>query len=161
MSATRRFRKALARLGSLGGSSTTSGLSSVGPPPTNPLERLNKEVKRRTNVVGIFPDDAAVLRLAGAVLIETHDEWQVAERRYVPEGSMAKLATTNDDDQQPKEVKRATAELVATKRPTQAPSLSITMTPSIPPLRGTRPPRRAVAPWHSGVGQLDPGRAAR
>jgi putative transposase len=79
---------------------------------TNPLERLNKEVKRRTNVVGIFPDDAAVLRLAGAVLIEAHDEWQVAERRYLSEGSMAKLGTTSDDDPRPKEVKRATAELV-------------------------------------------------
>jgi len=81
---------------------------------TNPLERLNKEVKRRTNVVGIFPDDAAVLRLAGAVLIEAHDEWQVAERRYLSEGSMAKLTATGDDDCRPKEVRRATAELVAT-----------------------------------------------
>jgi transposase-like protein len=81
---------------------------------TNPLERLNKEIKRRTNVVGIFPDDAAVLRLAGAVLIEAHDEWQVAERRYLSEGSMAKLTPTKDDDRQPKEVKRAPAELVAT-----------------------------------------------
>jgi putative transposase len=81
---------------------------------TNPLERVNKEIKRRTNVVGIFPDDAAVLRLAGAVLIETHDEWQVAERRYLSEGSMAKLTQTGDDDQRPKEVRRATAELVAT-----------------------------------------------
>jgi putative transposase len=79
---------------------------------TNPLERVNKEVKRRTNVVGIFPDDAAVLRLAGAVLLEAHDEWQVAERRYLSEGSMAKLATTGDDDPRPKEVRRATAELV-------------------------------------------------
>jgi putative transposase len=81
---------------------------------TNPLERLNKEVKRRTNVVGIFPDDTAVLRLAGAVLIEAHDEWQVAERRYLSEGSMAKLTATGDDDPRPKEVKRATTELVAT-----------------------------------------------
>jgi putative transposase len=81
---------------------------------TNPLERVNKEIKRRTNVVGIFPDDAAVLRLAGAVLIEAHDEWQVAERRYLSEGSMAKLVQTGDDGRRPKEVRRATAELVAT-----------------------------------------------
>jgi putative transposase len=79
---------------------------------TNPLERLNKEVKRRTNVVGIFPGDTAVLRLVGAVLIEAHDEWQVAERRYLSEGSMAKLTATGDDDPRPKEVRRATAELV-------------------------------------------------
>jgi putative transposase len=81
---------------------------------TNPLERVNKEIKRRTNVVGIFPDDAAVLRLAGAVLMEAHDEWQVAERRYLSEASMATLAATGDDGRRPKEVKRAAAELVAT-----------------------------------------------
>ena len=58
---------------------------------TNPLERLNKEVKRRTDVVGIFPDDTALLRLAACVLIEAHDEWQVSDRRYLSEGSMALL----------------------------------------------------------------------
>jgi|tagenome__1003787_1003787.scaffolds.fasta_scaffold20735777_1 putative transposase len=58
---------------------------------TNPLERLNKEVKRRTDVVGIFPDDQSLLRLASCVLIEAHDEWQVSDRRYLSEASMALL----------------------------------------------------------------------
>ena len=66
---------------------------------TNPLERLNREIKRRTNVVGVFPNPAALLRLAGAVLVEAHDEWQVSGRRYLSEGFMALLNRPKPDEE--------------------------------------------------------------
>ena len=60
---------------------------------TNPLERVNPKIGRRTDVVGVFPNDAALMRLAGSLLIEQNDEWLVS-RRYLSGTSMAELAIT-------------------------------------------------------------------
>lgn len=61
---------------------------------TNPLERLNGEVKRSTEVVGIFPNEAAIRRLVGAILLEQNDEWAVQRARYM---TLESVASVSDD----------------------------------------------------------------
>lgn len=59
---------------------------------TNPIERLNGEIKRRTEVVGIFPNEAAITRLIGAILMEQSDEWAVQRARYMTLETMAPVS---------------------------------------------------------------------
>ena len=63
---------------------------------TNPLERINKEIKRRSRVVGIFPNEASAIRLVGAILADLHDEWHTTDRRYLSEDSMSLLYPERD-----------------------------------------------------------------
>ena len=65
---------------------------------TNPIERLNGEIKRRSDVVGIFPNEAAVTRLIGALLLEQNDEWQLQHRTMQIEGMAGLIPPTIDGE---------------------------------------------------------------
>ena len=78
----------------LNGNYAPNRLSSAWKPTTNPIERLNGEIKRRTEVVGIFPNDGAIVRLVGALLLEQNDEWAVQRSRYM---TLETIATMSDD----------------------------------------------------------------
>ena len=79
-----------------GGSAPTAGTSAPAPliPVTDEIERLNGEVKRRTEVVGILPNDDALIRLVRAILLEQNDEWAVQRARYM---TLETMATLSDD----------------------------------------------------------------
>lgn len=76
------------------GPNRTRAASAIIIPVTNPIERLNGEIKRRTEVVGIFPNEDAITRLIGAILLEQNDEWAVQRARYM---TLETIAPLGDD----------------------------------------------------------------
>jgi len=97
-------------------------------------KRLNKEVKRRADVVGIFPNEAAIIRLVGAVLLEQNDEWQT-QHRYMQTKAMAEL-TPAMVDAMPSQITTAAAETMAASVHTR---ISTTLTDAITRWIGPRP----------------------
>jgi putative transposase len=79
---------------------------------TNPLERFNREIGRRTDVVAIFPDDASLIRLVSMLAIEANDEWLVG-RSYISLKSMATLYETRSENTLPHQIKQEVEELIA------------------------------------------------
>ena len=97
---------------------------------TNPLERLNGEIKRRTDVVAIFPNEAAIVRLVGALLLEHNDEWAASRARYM---SLEKLSQISDDPQARPRPSRRPEHVARASRRARA------MTGALTPPLGTRP----------------------
>ena len=117
---------------------------------TNSLERVNKETGRRTNVVGVFPNDQAVLRLVCAILAEQHDKWQTSHRRYLTMNNV----TTLELDQSITLKLKAAERGGHRQRPHQNPPLNGTL-PSTPKMRsgfdGAKFPRGAERPGANGL----------